>query len=129
MSRESARKRYPPAHRAMTTTTTTFYSGSRGWNFVRRVNDLLRRAWKRVHFEDGIAWVVGFEFTPEDLWIGIFWKVKWEERWMPRYSGHDVPLPPTLDRLDVWLCIIPTFPIRFIRIASPDNCDPDEVPF
>ena len=45
------------------------------------------------------GWFLRLEWVPNDLWIGIYWKV---------LKG----------RLDLWMCLIPCFPIHY---ASPTD--------
>ena len=40
--------------------------------------------------------MIKLEFKPQDFWIGVFWK-------------------NTLDKFDLWICLIPMFPIHFWR--------------
>lgn len=42
------------------------------------------------------SWIVKLEFKIQDCWIGVFWK--FTSTWQ-----------------DVWICIIPCFPIHFYR--------------
>jgi len=41
-----------------------------------------------------------FEWKPQDMWIGVYWK---------RTPGEDV------DRLDVWVCLLPMLPFHYVR--------------
>lgn len=43
-----------------------------------------------------------FEYKLEDFWIGAFWKVESD----PKYR--------LFDRLDVWICLIPCFPLHLM---------------
>lgn len=51
---------------------------------------------------------VTLEFKPQDLWIGVFWK-----RGSSMYRFGDEP--PTHRALDVWVCVVPMFPLHFRR--------------
>jgi hypothetical protein len=42
---------------------------------------------------------IKIEFVPQDFWIGIFWKKQ-------------------LDRFDLYLCLIPMFPIHFTKFLK-----------
>lgn len=41
-----------------------------------------------------IIWGIDFEFKLQDFWIGLYWENR----------NHDI---------DIWLCIIPCFPIHY----------------
>lgn len=44
---------------------------------------------------------IRLEFKIQDLWIGVYW------------SGHE-----TLGRFDIWICVIPCFPIHYWRFKE-----------
>ncbi len=44
-----------------------------------------------------IGWFIRLEWVPQDFWIGLYWK-------------------NTECRIDIWICLIPCFPIHY---ASP----------
>ena len=64
-----------------------------------------------------------FEFKIEDVWVGVFW------RWSKPYTDEAETALRTADRagpfncrtLDVWLCLLPCFPMHI-------TIGPDAVP-
>ncbi len=47
------------------------------------------------------------EFKIEDCWIGIFWRFK--------EVGYGSILGSVTEDLNIWICLIPCFPIHIIR--------------
>lgn len=56
--------------------------------------------WRRIPFT---RVVFRFEFEPRDLWLGVYWN--WQ-------------VLPLADVLDVYVCLLPTLPIRFRRFFN-----------
>lgn len=54
---------------------------------------------------------VDLEFKLQDLWVGIFWKHKPSVmKLYYKHGGSD--LVPMEIKTDIWICIIPCFPIH-----------------
>lgn len=55
-------------------------------------------------------WKIRIEFKLEDLWVGAFWKSKWQ---MCLPVG-DSPSRSEYERssFDLWICLIPCVPIH-----------------
>ena len=52
---------------------------------------------------------INVEFKPQDLWVGIYW------RW------RGVGMFPWWAWLDVWVCIVPMFPLHFLACIRVPN--------
>ena len=48
------------------------------------------------------------EFKLEDFWIGAFWKQTTVVRYDKAPDGY------TGNRVDVWICVVPCFPLHLI---------------
>jgi hypothetical protein len=49
----------------------------------------------------GERWEIGIDFVPNDIWVGVYWRVD------PLYwKGEKL--------LKVWVCLIPMLPIYFV---------------
>jgi hypothetical protein len=53
--------------------------------------------WKHVG-----GWSWRFEFKPQDMWVGVFWRL-------------DRPGGFIAESLDVWVCVIPMVPLHIMR--------------
>lgn len=55
---------------------------------------------------------VRVEFKLADMWVGVFWR-KSRERWA---EGPEAAWPDLLehDRVDVWICLVPCFPLHVV---------------
>jgi hypothetical protein len=45
---------------------------------------------------------ISLEFKPQDLWIGLYWKVR-------RQNFHDLSCGSSVD---LWICLVPMLPIH-----------------
>lgn len=53
------------------------------------------------------------EFKPQDLWVGIYWDVRWECQ--PPHNDDCVPQ----NNLHIWVCLVPMLPIHLtIKYAA-----------
>lgn len=69
-----------------------------------------------------------FEFKLADCWIGAFWK-RTETRQVCHcgdymdthngYEGHPATVMLQPDLLDVWICLIPCFPLHLMLEVNP----------
>ncbi len=50
------------------------------------------------------AYVVGPYWEPRDIWIGMYWDLGWINQ----------SVNTSVRRLDVYVCLIPCFPIRLV---------------
>ncbi len=48
------------------------------------------------------GWFIRIEWVPQDCWVGLHWK-------------------NTKDRIDIWLCLIPCFPIHYASPIDENN--------
>lgn len=48
------------------------------------------------------AWAWRFEFKPQDLWLGVFWKRE-------NHVGY------IRSTLDIWVCVLPMIPLHLLR--------------
>lgn len=51
----------------------------------------------------GLKWAVKCYFEPRDIWLGVYWDRK------PKTAD------PRLRWWDIYICLIPCFPIRFFQ--------------
>ena len=75
--------------------------------------------------------VVKLEFKKEDCWIGVFWRTeigneKISISVVPYYKRAEIEqglisLRPC-KRTDVWICLIPCFPIHITHFNEPKVC-------
>ena len=49
------------------------------------------------------VWWIRLEFKPQDMWVGVYWKVTEYEP----CQGYHVPTD-----LDIWVCFLPTIPVH-----------------
>lgn len=54
--------------------------------------------------------MVRIKFEPRDLWVGIYWRIRYGQ--FVTRKGH------ALRKLDIYICIVPMFPIT-LNIALP----------
>lgn len=57
---------------------------------------------------------LSLEFKLEDLWVGAFWKSDSYETWH-RYEIDNPALRAIGHKFEVWVCVIPCFPIHYER--------------
>lgn len=50
------------------------------------------------------------EFKPQDFWVGVYWKRTYDKVYM--------------DYLDIWVCIVPMFPIHINLRVGEDGGGP-----
>lgn len=50
---------------------------------------------------------VSFLFEPRDLWVGVYW-----DRRPTEFSNWPKGARPELERLSLWVCLLPTLVIR-----------------
>lgn len=73
---------------------------------MRFVKDFARRYFLIAR---GQKWKLRIEFVKQDVWIGVFW------RSLRNYESTGLNGPGEPQNLDVWVCIVPCFPIHFSR--------------
>jgi hypothetical protein len=54
-----------------------------------------------------------FEFKIQDSWVGVFWKRSLDEEVEVADTQREAVLV-TAPRLDVWLCLVPWFPLHIV---------------
>lgn len=52
---------------------------------------------KNLYTIDFETWSIGLEFKLQDVWVGFYWENSYED-------------------FDIWLCLIPCFPIHLLII-------------
>ena len=60
-----------------------------------------------------MKWNWRFEWKPQDLWIGCYWK-RTRPRWIdPETAGDgELWLATVAQRIDIWTCLIPCVPLH-----------------
>lgn len=56
------------------------------------------------------------EFKPQDLWVGVYWKTENKS-----VTFTDFYPPVNIVVLNIWVCIIPMFPIKFTYYYEKKN--------
>jgi hypothetical protein len=56
-------------------------------------------------------WKIRIEFKLEDLWVGLFWKSKWQMTPLKMDGGHSIT-GYERSSFDLWICLIPCVPIH-----------------
>lgn len=66
---------------------------------------------------------IRLEFKPQDLWVGVFWKRPHDEPVChcgdaKHGDGCGHPFTPIQvpDLLDIWICLVPCFPINITTL-------------
>ena len=97
---------------------------------VYQERDLKRQEQRKRHIHVPMSWKFGVSFKPQDFWIGAYWTrtscygcggsgdepnseemyaASWMDCGVCGGTGEGYP------KTDVWICIIPCFPIHVIR--------------
>ncbi len=53
---------------------------------------------------------ISVKFDPHDLWIGVYWKVKWQSQEAPPQMGVKVKVQRR--KVHIYICILPALPIH-----------------
>ena len=60
-----------------------------------------------------------FEFKLQDLWLGVFWKRSEEQYFVEAKKFF------TATRVDIWICLLPCFPLHIVNVGEPVETDLD----